>query len=117
MTFRVLTLNAISPKGLARLPRELYQVGPEVSEPDAVLLRSAELSPAAIAPSVRAIARAGAGVNNIPVAEMSRRGVPVFNSPGANANAVKELVLAGLLLAARNLGPAWLFTRSLVGDD
>jgi D-3-phosphoglycerate dehydrogenase / 2-oxoglutarate reductase len=117
MTFRVLTLNAISPKGLARLPGELYQTGPEVSEPDAILLRSAELSPAAIAPSVRAIARAGAGVNNIPVAEMSRRGVPVFNSPGANANAVKELVLAGLLLAARNLGPAWLFTRSLVGDD
>jgi D-3-phosphoglycerate dehydrogenase / 2-oxoglutarate reductase len=117
MTFRVLTLNAISPKGLARLPGELYQAGPEVSEPDAILLRSAELSAAAIAPSVRAIARAGAGVNNIPVAEMSRRGVPVFNSPGANANAVKELVLAGLLLAARNLGPAWLFTRSLVGDD
>jgi D-3-phosphoglycerate dehydrogenase len=117
MTFRVLTLNAISPKGLARLPGELYQTGPEISEPDAILLRSAELSPAAIAPSVRAIARAGAGVNNIPVAEMSRRGVPVFNSPGANANAVKELVLAGLLLAARNLGPAWLFTRSLVGDD
>ena len=117
MTFRVLTLNAISPKGLARLPGELYQAGPEISEPDAILLRSAELSPAAIAPSVRAIARAGAGVNNIPVAEMSRRGVPVFNSPGANANAVKELVLAGLLLAARNLGHAWLFTRSLVGDD
>ena len=117
MTFRVLILNAISPKGLARLPGELYQAGADISEPDAILLRSAELSPAAIAPSVRAIARAGAGVNNIPVAEMSRRGVPVFNSPGANANAVKELVLAGLLLAARNLGHAWLFTRSLVGDD
>jgi D-3-phosphoglycerate dehydrogenase len=117
MTFRVLTLNAISPKGLARLPGELYQTGPDLSEPDAILLRSAELSATAVAPSVRAIARAGAGVNNIPVEEMSRRGVPVFNSPGANANAVKELVLAGLLLAARNLGPAWLFTRSLTGDD
>ncbi len=117
MTFRVLTLNAISPKGLARLPGELYQTGPDLSEPDAILLRSAELSAAAVAPSVRAIARAGAGVNNIPVEEMSRRGVPVFNSPGANANAVKELVIAGLLLAARNLGPAWLFTRSLTGDD
>jgi D-3-phosphoglycerate dehydrogenase len=67
--------------------------------------------------SVRAVGRAGAGVNNIPVAELSRRGIPVFNTPGANANAVKELVLAGLLLAARNLGPAWLFARALTGDD
>ena len=117
MTYRILTLNNISPRGLERLPRELYEVGPEVAEPDAILVRSAELEAAAIPPSVRAIARAGAGVNNIPVAEMSRRGVPVFNSPGANANAVKELVLAGLLLAARNLGPAWLFTRALKGDD
>ena len=117
MTYRILTLNAISPRGLERLPRELYEVGPEVADPDAILVRSAELEPAAIPPSVRAIARAGAGVNNIPVAEMSARGVPVFNSPGANANAVKELVLAGLLLAARNLGPAWLFTRALKGDD
>ena len=117
MTFRILTLNSISPQGLARLPGELYQVGPGIAEPDAILVRSAELSPAAIAPSVRVIARAGAGVNNIPVEEMSRRGVPVLNSPGANANAVKELVLAGLLLAARNLGPAWLFSRSLEGDD
>jgi len=117
VTYRILTLNNISPRGLERLPRELYEVGPEVAEPDAILVRSAELEAAAIPPSVRAIARAGAGVNNIPVAEMSRRGVPVFNSPGANANAVKELVLAGLLLAARNLGPAWLFTRALKGDD
>ena len=117
MTYRILTLNNISPRGLERLPRELYEVGPEVAEPDAILVRSAELEAAAIPASVRAIARAGAGVNNIPVAEMSRRGVPVFNSPGANANAVKELVLAGLLLAARNLGPAWLFTRALKGDD
>jgi D-3-phosphoglycerate dehydrogenase len=117
VTYRILTLNNISPRGLERLPPELYEVGPEVAEPDAILVRSAELDAAAIPPSVRAIARAGAGVNNIPVAEMSSRGVPVFNSPGANANAVKELVLAGLLLAARNLGPAWLFTRALEGDD
>jgi D-3-phosphoglycerate dehydrogenase / 2-oxoglutarate reductase len=117
MTYRILTLNNISPRGLERLPRELYEVGPEVAEPDAILVRSAELDPAAIPLSVRAIARAGAGVNNIPVAQMSGRGVPVFNAPGANANAVKELVLAGLLLAARNLGPAWLFTRALEGDD
>jgi D-3-phosphoglycerate dehydrogenase len=117
MAYRILTLNNISPRGLERLPRELYEVSPDIADPDAILLRSAELSVAAIPPSVRAIARAGAGVNNIPVAEMSRRGVPVFNSPGANANAVKELVLAGLLLAARNLGPAWLFSRALRGDD
>ena len=117
MRYRILTLNDISPRGLERLPSELYEVGPGISDPDAILVRSAELDAAAIPPSVRAIARAGAGVNNIPVAEMSRRGVPVFNSPGANANAVKELVLAGLLLAARNLGPAWLFTRALQGDD
>src|SRR5215472_4891867 len=117
MPYRILTLNNISPRGLERLPSELYEVGPGVTDPDAILVRSAELDAAAIPPSVRAIARAGAGVNNIPVAEMSARGVPVFNSPGANANAVKELVLAGLLLAARNLGPAWLFTRALVGDD
>jgi D-3-phosphoglycerate dehydrogenase len=117
MSYRILTLNNISPRGLERLPGELYQVGPAVTEPDAILVRSAELAAAAIPSSVRAIARAGAGVNNIPVEEMSRRGVAVFNSPGANANAVKELVLAGLLLAARNLGPAWLFTRALEGDD
>jgi D-3-phosphoglycerate dehydrogenase / 2-oxoglutarate reductase len=117
MTYRILTLNRISPSGLARLPGERYQVGEDVAEPDAILLRSAELSAAGVGARVRAIGRAGVGVNNIPVAEMSRRGVPVFNSPGANANAVKELVLAGLLLAARNLGAAWLFARGLEGDD
>jgi D-3-phosphoglycerate dehydrogenase len=117
MPYRILTLNNISARGLERLPPELYEVGPGIAGPDAILVRSAELDAAAIPPSVRAIARAGAGVNNIPVAEMSRRGVPVFNTPGANANAVKELVLAGLLLAARNLGPAWLFSRGLTGDD
>jgi len=117
MAFRILTLNSISPRGLARLPPERYEVGPQVSEPDAILVRSADLHRSAIAPSVRAVGRAGAGVNNIPVAELSARGVPVFNTPGANANAVKELVLAGLLLAARNLGAAWLFARALPGDD
>ena len=117
MPLRILTLNQLSRRGLDRLPGDRYQVGPAVTHPDAILLRSAELSSAAIASSVRAIGRAGVGVNNIPVAEMSRRGVPVFNTPGANANAVKELVLAGLLLAARNIGPAWLFARGLEGDD
>jgi D-3-phosphoglycerate dehydrogenase len=117
MGYRILTLNAISPRGLARLPPERYEVGPAVADPDAILLRSADLHGFKVSAGVRAIARAGAGVNNIPVLDMSRRGIPVFNAPGANANAVKELVLAGLLLAARNLGPAWLFARALDGDD
>jgi D-3-phosphoglycerate dehydrogenase / 2-oxoglutarate reductase len=117
MPYRILTLNNISPKGLARLPRERYQVGADVTEPDAILVRSADMHAVALAPSVRAVARAGAGVNNIPVSELGQRGIPVFNTPGANANAVKELVLAGLFLAARNLLPAWLFARSLSGDD
>jgi D-3-phosphoglycerate dehydrogenase len=117
MMYRILTLNDISPRGLARLPRERYEVGAAVTRPDAILVRSADLHGVDVAPGVRAIGRAGAGVNNIPVAEMSRRGIPVFNTPGANANAVKELVLAGLLLAARNIVPAWLFARALDGDD
>jgi len=117
MSYRILTLNNISPRGLARLPADRYEVGADVAEPDAILLRSAELHGVSIAPTVRAVGRAGVGVNNIPVAELSRRGIPVFNTPGANANAVKELVLAGVLLAARNIGPAWLFARELSGDD
>src|SRR2546422_8654478 len=117
MIYRILTVNDISSRGLARLPRERYEVGAAVTRPDAILLRSADLHGLGVAPGVRAIGRAGAGVNNIPVADMSRRGIPVFNTPGANANAVKELVLAGLLLAARNIGPAWLFARALDGDD
>ncbi len=117
MSFRVLTLNEISPRGLARFPAERYEIGASIENPDAILVRSAALGAAHIPASVQAIGRAGVGVNNLPVAEMSRRGVPVFNAPGANANAVKELVLAGLLLAARNIGPAWLFARALSGDD
>jgi D-3-phosphoglycerate dehydrogenase len=115
--YRILTLNNISPRGLERLPRERYQVGGDIEQPDAILVRSADLHGVSIAPAVRAIGRAGAGVNNIPVADMSARGIPVFNTPGANANAVKELVLAGLLLAARNIAPAWAFARGLSGDD
>ena len=117
MSFHILTLNQISARGLARFPADRYRVGADISAPDAILVRSAELHGSSIARSVRAIGRAGVGVNNIPVDDMSRRGVPVFNTPGANANAVKELVLAGLLLAARNIGPAWLFARALSGDD
>jgi len=117
MTFRILTLNNISPRGLERLPGERYQVGSSIEAPDAILLRSADLHERPIGESVRAVARAGAGVNNIPVQQLAARGIPVFNSPGANANAVKELVLAGLLLAARNIAPAWQFARELAGDN
>jgi D-3-phosphoglycerate dehydrogenase / 2-oxoglutarate reductase len=117
MPYRILTLNSISPRGLARLPRERYEVGADVERPDAILLCSADTHGMPIPPGLWAVGRAGTGVNNIPVAQLSARGIPVFNAPGANANAVKELVLAGLLLAARNIGPAWLFARALSGDD
>lgn len=114
--FRILVLNQIAESGLARLPAPAYQVGSAVAEPHAILLRSADLHSTPIPATVRAIARAGAGTNNIPVAQMSARGVPVFNAPGANANAVKELVLAGMLLAARNLPEALRFVRSIEAD-
>ena len=109
----VLVLNQISAQGLSRLPADRYLVGKDVVRPAAILLRSADLHGMDIAASVRAIGRAGAGTNNIPVKAMSARGVPVFNAPGANANAVKELVLAGMLMAARNLAPALRFTAAL----
>lgn len=117
MRYRIQTLNNISARGLERLPRERYEIAAELDRPDAILVRSADMHNSVIPDSVRAVGRAGAGVNNIPVAELSKRGIPVFNSPGANANAVKELVLAGLFLAARNICPAWSFSRSLTGDD
>jgi len=111
--FQVLVLNQISPLGLARLPAELYNVAKDVAKPDAVLVRSHDMHDMTIPDSVLAIGRAGAGTNNIPVKAMSARGVPVFNAPGANANAVKELVLTGMLLAARNLAPALAFVSGL----
>jgi D-3-phosphoglycerate dehydrogenase len=117
MSFKILTLNNISVRGLDRLPRDLYEVASEIGHPDAVLLRSADMHSMEIPGSVLAVARAGAGTNNVPVAKLSRRGVPVFNAPGANANAVKELVLAGLFLASRNICQAWGYVRSLEGDD
>ena len=110
---QVLVLNQIAPEGLAQLPAERYRVGKELEAPDAILLRSADLHARPIPDSVRAIARAGAGVNNIPVPLMSARGVPVFNAPGANANAVKELVLAGMLMAARRIPAALRFVDGL----
>lgn len=115
--FKILTLNNISVAGLDRLPREHYEVTSEASQPDAILVRSAKMHDMEIPASVRAIGRAGAGVNNIPVARMTERGVPVFNAPGANANAVKELVIAGMLMSARNLGAAWRFATGLTGSD
>jgi D-3-phosphoglycerate dehydrogenase len=117
MGFRILTLNSISVRGLDRLPRDRYEVASEIGHPDAVLLRSADMHAMALPDSVLAVARAGAGTNNIPVTAMTRRGIPVFNAPGANANAVKELVIAGLFLAARNVCQAWAFVRSLPGAD
>jgi D-3-phosphoglycerate dehydrogenase / 2-oxoglutarate reductase len=113
MRFRIQTLNSISPKGLDRLPRDRYEVGNEVGRPDAILVRSADMLVMQIPASVLAVGRAGAGTNNIPVSLLSQRGVPVFNAPGANANAVKELVLAGLFLGARHIGPALDFVRTL----
>ena len=115
--YKILTLNNISVKGLQRLPRESYEVASEVSHPDAVLLRSYKMHDMDIPESVAAIGRAGAGVNNIPVDKMTNLGVPVFNAPGANANAVKELVLAGLLMASRNIDGAMKFADGLDGTD
>ena len=109
----VLVINQISASGLSRLPPETYRVGKDVAEPVAILVRSADLHAMSIPASVRAIGRAGAGTNNIPVEAMSERGVPVFNAPGANANAVKELVLAGMLMAARQIAPALRFVAAL----
>jgi D-3-phosphoglycerate dehydrogenase len=115
--YKILTLNNIAVAGLDRLPRDRYEVASEIAHPDAILVRSANMHDMPLPESVRAIGRAGAGVNNIPVPRMTELGVPVFNAPGANANAVKELVLAGMLLAARNIAQSWLFARGLSGED
>lgn len=115
--FKILTLNNISPAGLDHFPRDDYEVASEIQHPDAILLRSHNMHDMEIPPTVAAIGRAGAGVNNIPVGRMSRAGIPVFNAPGANANAVKELVIAGMLMASRNICQAWAFARALEGDD
>lgn len=114
---QILVLNKISALGLKRLPAEHYEVGGEIAAPDAILVRSAKMHDMLIPSSVQGIGRAGAGTNNIPVGEMSKRGVVVFNTPGANANAVKELVLTGMLMAARNIVPAMRFVDGLQGDD
>ena len=115
--YKILTLNNISVAGLNRLPRERYEVASEISHPDAILLRSYNMHDMILPEGLKAIGRAGAGVNNIPVDKCSALGLPVFNAPGANANAVKELVIAGMLMACRNLCYAWDYARNLQGDD
>lgn len=114
---RILTLNSIAQVGLKRFPPHLFQIGSDITGPDVILVRSHNLHDMEIPESVIAIGRAGAGTNNIPVNQMSARGIPVFNTPGANANAVRELVLAGMLMASRNLIPALRFVETLEGDD
>ncbi len=115
--YKILTLNNISVKGLERLPRDKYEIASEIQHPDAILLRSYKMHDMEIPASLKAVGRAGAGVNNIPVEKLSKMGIPVFNAPGANANAVKELVVAGMLLASRNICQAWDFARNLNGSD
>lgn len=114
---KILTLNNISVAGLEKFPREGYEIASEIQNPDAILLRSFKMHEMEIPPSLKAVGRAGTGVNNIPVDKMSAQGIPVFNAPGANANAVKELVLAGMLMSARHIGPAWEFAKSREGTD
>jgi D-3-phosphoglycerate dehydrogenase len=115
--FKILTYNNISQAGLDRLRGERYEVASQIDNPDAILLRSFNLHNQPIPESVKAVGRAGAGVNNIPVAEYTKRGIPVFNAPGANSNAVAELAIAGMLLAARNIVPALNFIHGLEGDE
>src|SRR5258705_5288786 len=114
--FEILVLNQISQVGLKRFPEKGYKVSKDAAHPDAILVRSHDMNAMNVPDTVRTIGRAGAGTNNIPVKSMSGRGVPVFNAPGANANAVKELVLAGMLMAARNLVPAVRFVHSPQSD-
>ncbi len=115
--YKIQTLNNISVAGLERLPRDRYEIASEMTHPDAILLRSYKMHDMTVPDSVKAIGRAGAGTNNIPIQKMTARGVVVFNAPGANANAVKELVIAGMLMAARNIAQAWKYAQNLEGDD
>src|SRR4030095_1992182 len=111
--YQILTLNPISSHGLHRFPAARYTIGKTAEAPDAILVRSHDMHAMTIPASVKAVGRAGAGTNNIPVAALSQRGVPVFNAPGANANAVKELVFTAILLAARNVVPALEYVAGL----
>jgi len=115
--YKILTLNNISVAGLERLPRDKYEVASEIQHPEAIMLRSFKMHDMEVPETLQAVGRAGAGVNNIPVAKLSGLGIPVFNAPGANANAVKELVIAGMLLGCRNIAQGWKFAQGLNGED
>ncbi|MDR1931425.1 MAG: phosphoglycerate dehydrogenase [Spirochaetales bacterium] len=113
--YRIQTLNKISAKGLEVFPRDDYEIASEFSQPDAILVRSAAMHEMQMPPSLRVIARACAGTNNIPVERCTRAGIVVFNTPGANANSVKEMVIAGLLLSSRKICDGILWARGLAG--
>ena len=115
--FRVQTLNQIAEKGLQVLSGERYEVGERMDHPDGILLRSYSLHQEEFSKDLKAIARAGAGVNNIPVERCTEKGIVVFNTPGANANAVKELIIASLIMSSRNIinGVSW--TKNLEGEE
>ena len=115
--FTIKTINNISAKGLNRLPADQYSVSPDQENPDAIILRSQNLHDMEIPSHLKAVGRAGAGTNNVPVARLGEQGIVVFNAPGANANAVKELVIAGMLLACRNICQAWQYTANVQGTD
>jgi D-3-phosphoglycerate dehydrogenase / 2-oxoglutarate reductase len=115
--FKIQTLNAISNTGLSQFPHDLYEISAEMQNPDAILVRSGNMHDMKLAEAVKVVGRAGAGVNNIPVAELTKIGIPVLNTPGANANAVRELVLAGMLLASRNICQAWNYVSQLKIPD
>lgn len=111
--YKIRTINNISEKGLSRFPADHYELGDDIADPEAILVRSQQLTDADAVPSLRAVGRAGAGVNNIPVADYTEKGIVVFNAPGANANAVKELVMVGLLLSCRGIIPGIEYVNSL----
>ena len=115
--FNVKTINNISDKGLSRLPADIYSVSPETDDPDAIILRSQKLHDMDIPANLKVVGRAGAGTNNVPVEKLGEQGIVVFNAPGANANAVKELVIAGMLLACRNICQAWQYAENVQGTD
>ena len=115
--FNIKTINNISDKGLNRLPAESFSVSPEIDNPDAIILRSQNLHDMDIPANLKVVGRAGAGTNNVPVDKLGEEGVVVFNAPGANANAVKELVIAGMLLACRNICQAWQYAANVEGSD
>ncbi len=115
--YKILTLNNIAARGLECLPMSRYEVSSEFTSPHGIILRSANIHEMPVPDSLLAVARAGAGVNNIPIDKLTRLGVPVFNAPGANANAVKELVIGAMLLGCRNICQAWDYVKQQQGDD